>query len=465
MWVFWYVIGLILTVSTGYYILRLCLRTSKAYFYRFEYIIYSFLVWVICIPFILFIFGWIGVPLSLTWTLILILWINIFLIIVNNILKIRINFVSLDIKQQWIDYPLWIKIWFAVFSLWIIMKILFGFLDIIKVPTYQDDAFGNRNYRAKVFYERESLVLDKQDKDYLWQGYKQYPLTPSLYKTYLMKFTGQRNEWLVNLPSFLFYICALVILFFTILRRTKKLSWAGLWLFLLSWIPLYYIHWTNPYFDVFQWVYFFAALSIVYAFLQEDISISLPVLFVWMLGYTKSEWLIIFMVSLFVTYILRYLIRHKWTVSKKDFRTFLRFLGSAVIINLPFIIFKLTHGLWFGNGEANVTQTAIWLHTEIFYPLYTALFKWWCYNLIFFFFVITLVYVLFKKRLNKASSLWFILWFGISFWAIIFVYATTFTYQYVIDQTGINRSMMQIMPVLVTCFVLLIRDSYEKENQ
>jgi len=62
-------------------------------------------------------------------------------------------------------------------------------MNIAHVPTYQDDTFVNRNYRAKVFYERESLVLDSKDKDYLGQGYKQYPLTPSLYKTYLIKFT------------------------------------------------------------------------------------------------------------------------------------------------------------------------------------------------------------------------------------------------------------------------------------
>lgn len=465
MWIFWYILALLLTVLTWYLLLRLCSKHSQHYFYILEYGIYSFLIGVVVIPFVLFIFAWMGGQLSLMWMLFLVLWLNILLLILNIARKTTLHFASSDVKQQFLVFPARLKIWSLLFVIWLLAKLIFGFMDITNVPTYQDDTFGNWNYRAKVFYERESLVLDKQDKDYLWQGYKQYPLTPSLYKTYLMKFTGYRHEWLVNLPSFLFYISALSLVFFWLLRITKKLTWAWLWALLLSWIPLYYIHWTNPYFDVFQSVYFFAALAMLYGFLKNKLSVIFPILFVWILWYTKSEWLIIFMISALVTYLLRYFIRNKWSLSKESLRSFWLIIWWALLINLPFIIFKLTHGLWFGNGEANVTQTALSLHTEIFYPLYIALFKWWCYNLLFSSFVVALFYVLYKKRLNMSSSLLFLLWFLISFAAIIFIYLTTFTFQYVVDQTGINRSMMQIIPVLVFVLVLLVRDGYETEVQ
>lgn len=465
MWIFWYVFAFSLTILSGYLLLRLVLSWAPKTFYAIEYGVYSFLVWVVLIPFVLFLFWRMGGTLSLMWMLILVLGLTTFLLILNIVLKTKISFVLLDIKHQFLSFPSWLKLWSFIFLVWLLVKLFFGFIDITHVPTYQDDTFGNRNYRAKVFYERESLVLDSKDKDFLGQGYKQYPLTPSLYKTYLIKFTWTRNEWLVNLPSFMFYICALLLVFFVLLRQTQNLKRAGLWLFMLSAIPLYYVHWTNPYFDVFQSVYFFAALSIFYIFIQNKLPFALPILFIGMLWYTKSEWLLIFTVTVFATYILRYLIKDKWNITKEVLNRFFIIIWWVLLINLPFIIFKLSYGLWFWSWEANVAQTVLSLHTEIFPALYRALFVWWSYNLLFSSFVIALVYVLFKKRLDKHTTLWFLLWFFIAFVTIIFIYLTTFTYQYVLDQTGINRSMMQIIPVLVFVLVLLVRDGYESTTE
>ncbi|MDR0369636.1 MAG: hypothetical protein LBH96_03895 [Candidatus Peribacteria bacterium] len=49
----------------------------------------------------------------------------------------------------------------------VIVKVVYGMISLSAVPTYQDDTFVNWNYRAKVFYTQESLVLDKKSDDYL----------------------------------------------------------------------------------------------------------------------------------------------------------------------------------------------------------------------------------------------------------------------------------------------------------
>jgi len=49
----------------------------------------------------------------------------------------------------------------------LVYKIAIGFIFVLQSPTYQDDSLDKRNMRAKVFYEKQSLVLNKKDSDYL----------------------------------------------------------------------------------------------------------------------------------------------------------------------------------------------------------------------------------------------------------------------------------------------------------
>lgn len=49
----------------------------------------------------------------------------------------------------------------------ILAKLVIGATMIIMSPTYQDDTFANWNMRGKIFAERQSLVLDTTDPEYL----------------------------------------------------------------------------------------------------------------------------------------------------------------------------------------------------------------------------------------------------------------------------------------------------------
>lgn len=67
-------------------------------------------------------------------------------------------------------------------------------MDILSTPTYTDDAFANWNSRAKAWFYAENLVLDKEDPKFLGGGYKQYPPTVPMAKTYFAKFFGSWDE-------------------------------------------------------------------------------------------------------------------------------------------------------------------------------------------------------------------------------------------------------------------------------
>ena len=347
----------------------------------------------------------------------------------------------------------------------VLIKLIFWFISIVNVPTYQDDTFWNWNFRAKVFYERENLVLDKSDEDFLWQWYKQYPLTPSLYKTYLMKMTGHRSDWLANLPSFLFYISMIILIFYCVFRYTKKISRATLSSIILCWVPLYYIHWTNPYFDVFQSLYFFTSLYMCYLFVDKKIGIWLPILFLWILWYTKSEWLLIYTVSVIWTYFLWYVINKEKILKKENIINLAKIVWWAILINLPFVIFKVVKWLWFANWNESIWNITFETHPEIFKAIFDVLFNGWCYNILFFAFAIWIIIYLINRKIemDKRETLWFLLGFLIAFLIIVFIYFVTFNYREVTTQTWVNRSFMQLIPTIIYAIMLMFYNIYNEK--
>lgn len=142
---------------------------------------------------------------------------------------------------------------------------------------------------------------------------------------------------------------------------------------------------------------------------------------------------------------------------EKD-RTFVRpsiniTIGS-LLISLPFILFKIAYGLGFGNGDASVSATQLAVHTEIFHPLMEALFFEGNYNLFFFFFVpVSVIHGWSLWKTKKWIDGLFLAGFCIALCIVLFIYLTTFTYQYVLDQTGVNRSMIQLLPIGIFAFL------------
>lgn len=456
-----YILGIILSLACGHLILSTFSARHKPIYSYGEAALLSFLYWSISIGIYMFLLGRCNIPFSL----ITVYGIPSVIIIIGELwyytqgkLLTYAPISMITLKNS----PIWQKIAIIILALGIIYKLWWWAIAIATLPTYQDDSFVNWNIRWKIFYAQRGLVLDKNSPDYLGRWYRQYPPVFSLYKTFLAIGYWSRNEWVINSSSYLYYIASLCLIFFLILRTTWNI-WAGIaGVYMLSAIPLYYIHGTNPYADIFQWVYFALALYSIYLASEGKTSRVAAAFVTGLLAYTKSEWLIIFLCGALVTAWYFILTQRRSPKTAPSLHRYWLPIVTLCTTIAPIIIFKFIYWLGFGNGNAEIWATAqsLTLHWNIFPAMMKVFFYTWAYNLFFITYLIWIAYYLVKRWYTDRSlrPIHAGLWAAVG--AIVLVYLTTFTFQYVLDQTGINRSMMQCMLVGVRSCILLYYHCY-----
>lgn len=460
MWFVWFLIWLVSIILLWATVNHFLWRNSQYKLSLLEMILYSFLLWFIIHSIVLFLIWWIGIPFSwllFYWYTLLIFICYFFLVYMRR--KNWLVYEQIFFKQQFSTFSFWKKSIIIIISLRLLVKLFFWAVNIFSVPTYQDDTFVNWNYRTKVFFYRESLVLDPTDKDFLWQWYKQYPLWPYLPRMYVLKLVGEWHEWYANIFSFLFFCCSLLLIFLIIYRLTSKIDYGLGALFLLSHVPLYYIHGTNPYFDLFLSVYFLMGVYMCYLYSRGHINWIIFAVYISLLWFTKSEWLIIYISAILWAYLIYERLKQgKLLYTSSSIKKIIRPILVILGINLPFIVFKLLYWLWFWNGNASVSETNFIMHREIFPGMYRAFFQRGNYGLLFHVFVLLWVMHMLKPphKTRKPFLNIFFLSLLIAFSLVTFIYLTTFTYQYVVDQTWVNRSMMQMVNLIVVVIVLRI---------
>jgi len=469
MGILWYLLGILLLISCGYFFLKIFVWKDKL-FYKLEFFVLSFLAGIILVSFWMFLMGWIWFDLSFQNIVLLILAINAFLILLNYFLKTQLNFKQVDFITEIKKLKGYQKIIILVWILWICLKLFWWWFDILQVPTYQDDTFGNWNYRWKVFYYQENLVLDNNNDDFLWGWFRQYPMTVSLTKTYLAKFYWEWAEWAVNFISFLFYLSALIILFFAIYRETKSVFWWFLAVYFLSSIPLYHIHWTNPYFDLFQWLYLFVVIYLMYRYMknfQNKHLLILTLIFIAFLWLTKNEWLSMYL-PLMVLGIIFVLLIQKIFLKKSINLTLQDFLKIMPVFMLPaiFIIFKLIYNLWFGNWRNRVSEYPIEYNPDALYAIKIAVFNEWNFNLLWFFLVILVLYfiVVNFRKIKENIGIYIVILFFVWF-VLVNILLLTFIkslHKEAISQIWVNRVFIHIVLLWVFFMVIL---SYKLLNK
>src|SRR3989338_2963635 len=206
--------------------------------------------------------------------------------------------------------PQWARILIAVLGFWACIKLLAGLVLLTGTPVYFDDVFNNWNKRGKMYYVMEQFTLGTDTEDAASPepetvteavtagGVHSYPPTVPLLKTWLAKLAGNWREGLVNTPHIAWYACVLILLFYA-LRRHMNFLWSLLGAFGLLSIPLYLVHGTNPYADVFLSAHIFAAVSLLFAGVAAHASperntfLRLGAVAAGMLVFTKNEALVL----------------------------------------------------------------------------------------------------------------------------------------------------------------------------
>jgi len=458
MWILWYLLSLILLILTWCFILKIVFNLK--FFYKVEFFVYSFLLWLIMVPFLLFLAWWIWIKLNLINTLLILFIFNIILFLVNLSLKRKILFEDLSLVKEFNKKSFINKVLIFIIFFWILIKIIFWWVSIFNVPTYQDDSFWNWNYRWKVWFYSENLVLEKNSKDFLWWWYNQYPMTPSMLKLYFSKFYWEWNEWIVNSISILLYLSAILILFFSVLRETNSINFSFLWIYILTWIPLYYIHWTNPYFDLFQWIYLFIPILFLYYYLntKNNQLLILSIIFIFLLSLTKNEWLTLYLplisvITIFILSYEKYILKNNIIIDKSFFKIIPFFL-----LPISFLTFKIIYNLWFWNWNNKISEYPIEFNYQALASIKNALFMEWNFNLLFFFMSLILIIYIIK---NKKSSIKNLNIFAIILFLISFIFVDIILLTFVktlhneaISQIWVNRVFTHT--ILITVFLLVV---------
>lgn len=239
--------------------------------------------------------------------------------------------------------------------------LLSGIVFLGLTPTYLDDTLDNWNLRAKVFFVDQALtlVMPGEEAAASVQGISSYPPALPLSKTRLAALYASWSEPLANLPHAVWYVCALAVVYYAVARMAGR-RWGLLGAYLLGSMPLYLMHGTNPYADVFLSTHIaMAAVLLWRASREEDPALQSAFLRLGgaatgLLIFTKNEALLLHLPVLLLLLLLWLAadVRQRRLPPRTALRHVFSFLLAPALIGLPWLLFKWRNGMTFGNAKS-----------------------------------------------------------------------------------------------------------------
>lgn len=347
-------------------------------------------------------------------------------------------------------------------GLWTMLRIvsLGGVFSLM--PTYFDDSLDNWNLRGKVIAHTHQLTLTLPDGSEA--GVSSYPPAIPLFKAWLSTLAGNWTDPLVNAIHPVWYVLILWLLYAT-LRRHAPLHWSVVGTYILASLPLYQIHGTNTYIDA----YMSGFLLLIGAFMFHAFAAESPVerqcflrLNACLLGivtFVKSEGLVLYW-PLFAGAIGLSLIMgiRQQKITWADLRHWLLhlFVWSAVFA-APFIIYRLSHGLAFGNAK-NISATTLLWQPKAFWSMMLTIFTEGNWHFLPGGFVAVLIWNWRRALRLPWLPLTLIVTGGIALQ--LFIFSTTNLAIEALQQTGSARGLVHLAPLVVVLALLLLRESF-----
>lgn len=355
-----------------------------------------------------------------------------------------------------------IKILIAALLCWTVLKLIVGAAILVSTPPYQDDVFNNWNMRGKLFAITRELTLEFAIGNDITAvgGVSSYPPTVSLTKTMLTDMARSWNEGLVNSIHFVWFLCVLILLYFT-LRRRMPAAWAFAGVYALSSLPLFFMHGVTPYADVFLAAHIFAAVSLLYGAVSAETDeqsasfLRLGAIATGLLVFTKNEALLLHIpvVLLLLACVLRHLYT-KDTFSEKQVRKIISHYALALLfVALPWILFKLRHNLPFGNAKSVSGLEIAWQKGVAYAITINTFFEGnWAL-------LIPLLLgciVVFRKQAFRSTTVIFTAFFLLLYVGQMPLFFLTGLSTEALNQTGYARGLVQIAPVGVAALIFIV---------
>jgi len=344
-------------------------------------------------------------------------------------------------------------------ALWTAVKVATGAVLLTATPPFQDDVINNWNFRGKVFYYAQEFTLELQ------RGYgvvesdrvSSYPPSVPLLKTWYASLYGTWHEGLVNAMHILWYLCALLLLFGALCRMVGT-GWALIGAYALSSIPLYLIHGSVAYADLFVSIHLFFTLSQLLLALratgdaERSAHLRLGALALALLTFTKNEGIALYLpiLALVAATVFLYMRRKGAAIARPALWT-----GTVLLIIAgPWLLYKFRYGLPFGNAKAVSGLQFAW-QPGVLRAVFINLFfegNWLLFMPLF---------VLLLLREWRSAFAWPLLpatgFILLAFLAQMGVFLFTSVSVEALNQTGVARGVIQLLPIMVMLAVLLTR--------
>lgn len=335
------------------------------------------------------------------------------------------------------------KFLIILLSALLLWKIFFIIFNILSGPTYFDDSVANYNYKAKIFYYSQSLVLNEEHPDF-FGGYMPWKATGvSLFKTWMAIFLGKWSECGVNLNTLFFFLALGAISYYNLKRFLPRLI-SLIFTYILLSVPLLTFHAGFAYVDMIMGCYFFSGIVYLVRWMRENDLTSFflsSLLFSAGLS-TKDEMLALFIGGVLPGLILYQLVSRMKL--KKIILITISYLAPIIILNLPRFEIKRAYNLAFGVPAEYRTFE---FHPEALKILASYLFDSGNFNITWTVFFCALI---FSGLLIIRTELKYILISLIGAFAVtlaLFVFTSVFAWL----QSGmtINRALLTFLPVAI----------------
>jgi len=290
-----------------------------------------------------------------------------------------------------------------------------------------------------------------------------------LAKASLASFAGKWSEGLVNSLHLLWFISALALIFFAI-RRHSSFLMALIGTYILSSLPLYLMHGTNPYSDVFLSAHIFASISMLFHALNAQDSrernafFRIGALATALLVFTKNEAMMMYVPGiLFILLASLFLMKKNQIASlKQSIQIFAMYIVFLISIVLPWTAFKWANNLTFGNAQSLLENLKLSWHPSVNKSM--AINTFLEGNWILLFPLLILLLIVKRKEAFRFPILILTGFFLLVFLVQIFLYNFTYLFVEAMYQTGFARGLIHLAPVVVMTTTLLLAKCHKKTD-
>lgn len=324
-------------------------------------------------------------------------------------------------------------------------------------PTLFDDPVSNYNYKAKVFYEHRSLILEEAHPGFLGGHEPRYPDYVPLFKAWTALALGEWREGGVNILTF-FFAFSLGLVAYYAFRRSLPPFASRVFVYLLVGIPIFTFHAASEHLEIVTAWYYFAGTAYLLRWIREgDRTSFLLSGLLWGVGLSAKDEVMALFVGGALPVLAAYGIAQRWKPGR--FAAVVgRYLAAALVLNLPWFVVKNVYGLAMGLPDR---YRHFEFHPEAFGLLAQNLFGSGNYNILPAIFFGGLI--LFASRVFRSPLKYHALSLAGALAVTLSLFIFTPFFEYLLIGTTISRALLTIAPVVVLFLADLYAEATTKE--